>query len=325
MLSNAPRHFVVLVAFVVSAAAFSGGCAHRPAAPPVVKIQKPPEPWFTARSFCTLPFGDAELPQTSGQLSRSITDSWRKALTLADPAKLVTIVGGRYPAIDAMRIDLTGSSYTPSGKPSASASTTPPEPRAGAPAFFVSQFALVAEPMLSRKGALNLQVVASDVRFELQKTKQGHPYLMMADVGSGALHFDASTADLERIMLAMAKEMSAGKPITIRSVDLNFTSRGDRSLDADLHVSTLVGFIPAGLRFTCRVDVDDAMNAKISDLQVEGDELLGPLMTQFIRPSLAKYDGKTKPLIGFPNQRVKLKDVRIVAGERVTLDAVFGR
>ena len=40
---------------------------------------------------------------------------------------------------------------------------------------------------------------------------------------------------------------------------------------------------------------------------------------------LAKYDGKKRPLVGFPNQKLKLKDVRITAGERMTLDAVFGK
>ncbi len=92
-----------------------------------------------------------------------------------------------------------------------------------------------------------------------------------------------------------------------------------------MHVSTLVGFVPAGMRFTARVDIDDQMNATLYNVAVEGDEALGPLIVHLIRPALAKYDGKTKPLMSFPNPEVKLKDVRVTAGERITLDAVFGR
>ena len=125
-------------------------------------------------------------------------------------------------------------------------------------------------------------------------------------------------------MLAMAQESAGKKGITVRKVELSLRSVTHRSIDAELYVHTLVGFLPAGMKFTARVDVDEQMNAKISNLTVDGDDLLGPLVTGLIRPAIKKFDGKTKPLIAFPGE-LKLKDVQIRAGQRVTLDAVFGR
>jgi hypothetical protein len=313
-------HLVVLLigVFVV---AMSGGCAHKAPPKPVAVVKKPVEPWFSARTFCTVPIAEAQLPQTSGELSSSIYTTWRKSVKLSESTPLVTIVGGRYPAVDAMQVNLTGGSVIPGGKAAANFG----DPTPGAPALSVGHFSLLAEPLISRNGQMDVQVTASDVRFEVQRTKEGRPFLVMADASQGTLHFDTSVEDMRKVVLAMAKETASKSLVTIRAIDLKFTSRGDRALDLDMHVSTLFGFVPAGLRFTCRVDVDDEMNATISNLEVEGDEIFGPLITTFIRPSLAKYDGKTRPLVGFPNKNLKLKDVRISAGDRMTLDAIFGK
>jgi hypothetical protein len=314
------RLVVLLIAgFAVAVA--SGGCAHRAPPKPVVVVKKPVEPWFSARTFCTVPISDAQLPPTSGELAGSINTIWRKSVKLTESVPLVTMVGGRYPAVDAMQINLSGGVVIPGGKSAANFG----DPQPGAPALSVGQFSLLAEPLSSRNGKMNVLVTATDVRFELQRTKEGRPFLVMMDAGEGHLHYDISVDDIKRVMLAMARETTAKTLVTVRSIDLQITSRGDRALDLDMHVSTLFGFVPAGLRFTCRVDVDDQMNATISNLEVEGDEIFGPLISTFIRPSLAKYDGKTRPLVGFPNQKLKLKDVRITTGERMTLDAVFGR
>jgi hypothetical protein len=147
---------------------------------------------------------------------------------------------------------------------------------------------------------------------------------MLVDAREGALRFDLGHDDLERLMLQAARAGAARQPLTVRSTELDLRSIGPRSLTADLHVSTLVGFIPAGLRFTARVDIDEQMNARISDLACDGDEVLGPLIVNFIRPGLAKYNGKTKPLVAFPSGNLKLSDVQVRGGERIELTARFG-
>lgn len=303
------------------------GCTQQATAEPRASLAKrpaakPPEAWFGSKSFCVLPLARPEVPATGGQLARSIVDAWRATtLKFPDPSKVVTIVGGRYPAVDSLRVDLSNSQLVETGK------RRPPiaDPKPTSQGLLVRHFALVAEPARAKGAVMNMQLTGDDVRFELQRDKENNPLLMMTDARSGTVHFDAAIADLEKTMLASAKETSGSRGIFVRSVQLKLTSRGPRSLDADLHLSTLVGFVPAGLRFTARVDVDNAMNCRIHHLDVEGDEIFGPLISLLIRPGLAKYEGKTKPLIGFPNEALRLKDVRIKAGERVTLDAVFGR
>ena len=100
---------------------------------------------------------------------------------------------------------------------------------------------------------------------------------------------------------------------------------GPRSLLFDLHLSTIVGFIPAGMRFTARMDIDDRMNGTISNLDCQGDEALGPLIVGLIRPTLNRYNNTTRPLISFPSGHIHLTDVQFQAGEHVEMTAKFSR
>lgn len=314
----------VVLLNVVVVAMIGGCCAKKPAAPPPPQVVKPKpvDAWIKADSFCILPLSEAAVPPTGGELSASIVAAWIKALTFPDAAKVVTLVGGRYPAVDVMRVDLSHAVAIPKVKrPSLG------ELQSAKQSLWVSDFALVAEPLKSKESAsqANLQVTASQVRFDVQKAKDGTPLLLMSEASAGTLHFDADIAEMEKSMLTAARERGAKSLVTVRNLSLDFKSFGPRSIDVAMHVSTLVGFVPAGMKFTARVDIDDQMNATLYNLAVEGDEALGPLIVHFIRPALAKYDGKTKPLMSFPNPEVKLKDVRVTAGERITLDAVFGR
>ena len=329
--------------------ALAAGCrAHQPAPPPVAKLPatadlapapkpvrakavraakpappaKPVDAWIKADPFCVLPLARPEVPSTGGQLVDSMLAAWKKALTFKDPSRVITLVGGRYPSVDSMRVDLSHASAIPNVKREKVGDRRP-----GTQSLAVRDFAIVAEPLVSQKtkSQADMQVTGTDVRFDLQKDKAGQPLLLLADAKSGTLHFDIAVADLERAMLAGAKERGGPGLLTIRSVDIDLRTVGPRSIDVSLRAGTLVGFVPAGLRFTARVDVDDQMNARISNLTADGDEVLGPLLVQFIRPGLSKYDGKTKPLMSFPNPQLKLKDVQIRGGDRITLDAVFGR
>ena len=97
-----------------------------------------------------------------------------------------------------------------------------------------------------------------------------------------------------------------------------------RALSVSLYVSTKVALIPAGMLFKAHVVVDDSMNARISGLTCEGDEALGPLIVQFLRPALARYNGRTRPLVSFPAKDMQLHDVAVTVDDRLHLTAAFG-
>lgn len=304
------------------AVGLSLGCAHAqkpPPPPPKPVVKQSDKAWMNARSLCVLPLDRAQVPPTREGLVASMLAGWRDVFSFPDPARVVAVRGGMYPNVDELTVDLTGAVVNARHK------------KAGVGAFVpttqslrAERFSLVAEPMVQGDARANFRVTGSGVRFDLQRNKAGQPILLLADAREGSLHFDASVRDLERLMLHGAKEAGAKRAVFVRSVKLDLRSTGERTVEADLHLRTLVGFIPAGLRFRARVDVDERMNARISNLTCDGDEVLGPLIVQFIRPGLKKHNDQTRPLLAFPSGKLKLRDVRLHAGERVTLDATFG-
>ena len=77
------------------------------------------------------------------------------------------------------------------------------------------------------------------------------------------------------------------------------------------------------MSFSAHVKVDDAMDAQLSNLKCDGDQVLGPIIVGLLRPFLAKYEGKTRPLIGFPTPNIRLRDVSVTADNSVHLNTTF--
>ena len=284
------------------------------------RLREPDRAWISAKGFCCFPLATDDLPRTGGQLADSMNGGWKDVFTTFDPDRTVDFEGGRYPAVDQMRVDLSHAVVNPNHKLARIGEYT-----ASTKSLAVEHFEMVAEPMVNHKSRINLEVTGTQVRLDLQHDKDGKPMLMLADAREGSVHFDVSHDDLQKLVLAMARNQSSSHAVTIRATHLDLQSIGPRSLLFDLHLSTIVGFIPAGMRFTARVDIDDQMNAKISNLDCQGDEALGPLIAGFIRPTINKYNNTTRPLISFPSGRLHLDDVQIQAGEHVEMTAKFSR
>jgi hypothetical protein len=130
---------------------------------------------------------------------------------------------------------------------------------------------------------------------------------------------------MERMLVHDLTEAGKKYGVTVSKAKLNLTAVNNRSIDVDLHLSTHVALIPAGMHFQAHVDIDDEMYAKLSHLKCEGDEALGPLISGLIRPGLAKYEGKSRLVFSFPTGQLKLTDVKIQGGDDVKVSATFGR
>jgi len=310
----------VLVTFTSLLITCAAARAHSTGGAIAGRPREPDRAWISAKGFCCFPLANDDLPRTGRQLADSMTGGWKDVFTSLDPSRAVDIEGGRYPAVDEMRVDLSRAVVNPNHKLARIGDFT-----ASTKSLAVEHFEMLADPMVNHRSKVNLEVTGTDVRLDLQHDKDGKPMLMLADAKEGSVHFDVTHDDLQRLALAMAREQSSSHGISVRSVELDLQSVGPRSLLADLHLSTIVAFIPAGMRFTARVDIDDHMNAKISKLDCQGDEALGPLIVGLIRPAINKYNNTTRPLISFPSGRLHLNDVRIQAGEHIEMTAKFSR
>ncbi len=277
-----------------------------------------PKAWFDARNVCIFPLAAGALPRSRDELDKSLMGGWDKAMRVPDASKVVQIHGEAYPALESIRIDLSDSTL-PTGKSEKVKPNNKPQTQLG-----VARFDLVGEPLLCDHAKLNLSISAADAHLELERDRGGKPILLLSEAKNANLAFDATRADLERILVSDLRAAASPYGVEIVSASLYLVAENDRSVSVDLHVSTKFALIPAGMRFKAHVDIDDAMNAKLTGLTCEGDEVLGPLIVGLLRPGLAKYDGKSRPLISFPSGKMHLRDVKIHVDDSVHLNAAFG-
>ena len=211
-----------------------------------------------------------------------------------DPDKAVFIDGGSYPSINTLRIDFSDALLRPTPKKEKLDLNNRIEKN-----LDVQHLEVKGEPMLLRTARLNMRLVADGAQLDMERDRRGRPVMMLAEAKSGSLNFDVSRTDAEAIMLQNAREMAANSGVTIEKLHLTIVPETPRSLQVSLYVSTKVALIPAGMLFRAHVIVDDSMNARISGLSCDGDEALGPLIVHFLRPALARYNGRTRPLSVF--------------------------
>ncbi len=284
------------------------------------RVRKP-RAWFDAKGFCVFPLADGPLPKSRQELNDSLNGGWHKALEhLADDDSVVFSDGEHFPYLSSLKMQLS------SGRMDVTKDNKGSKPNGRVQGQIdVKDFELDGSPLLCDRAKLNLHLTANRARLDVERNERGEPVLMLADAKNARLDFQATRADLERIALVSARAAAKKYGVSVEKID--FKLEGDslsHSLFLDMHISTKVGFIPAGMRFQAHVEIDDQMNAKLTNLKCDGDEALGPLIVGIIRPGLEKYEGRSKPIFSFPTGQLKLRDIRITSGEELKLAATFG-
>jgi hypothetical protein len=282
-----------------------------------------PRAWFDAKGAFVFPLGKGPLPQTREQLAAALKQGWSSSLRFPEGGDIVQATGGRYPAIGSLHIKLDGGISNPDPDDSAD----PPLKPSGKVESRISirDFSLTADPLVSEKAKMSVFISATDARMEMEHDDQNRPMIMLSDAREASFRFEASNADLERMIVLDLNEAGKKYGVKVKKAQLKVTATNDRSLDVDLHLSTLVALIPAGMRFQAHVDIDDDMFAKLSHLKCDGDEALGFLIVGLIRPGLAKYEGKSRAVFSFPTGELELRDVKIQGGDEVKISAKFAR
>ena len=240
-----------------------------------------------------------------------------------EDGQLIETDGGRYPAIGTMRVHLAGGIMPTKHDEQKDAPLKPTGKVEGRVA--VRDFDLDAEPLICDKAKISMHVAATDARMDMEHDEKGRPLLMMGDARTATFSFEATNEDMERLLKIDLSEAGQKYGVSVSKVKFKLTAVNSRSIDIDLHISTKVALIPAGMHFSAHVDIDGEMYAKLSNLKCEGDEALGPLIVGLIRPGLAKYEGKRRLMFSFPTGDLKLRDVQIQGGDDVKLTANFSR
>ena len=284
------------------------------------KQQLTGKPALELRKAVSFALASKSLPASREDLVAAIVNGMRGHVKLPDRDDIVTADGDHYPALQRLKVDLTDAGVDTGKKPAKLKSDEKPQPGLRA-----EQFQFCAQPLNVDGGHISMDVRARQVRLGVQHDKNGGPVLVLDDARDGQVDCQTTTGDLSTIFRASANER--GKPfgLSVQKAKLALESSNDRDLSADLRLASRLLLVPITLHFKAHVAVDRDGNASLSGLSCDGDDVAGTLITQFIRPSLAQYNGRTMPLVAFPSDRIRLRDVTVhVDGENVRVAATFG-
>jgi hypothetical protein len=277
--------------------------------------------WFSAKGLMAFPLAKGEYPRTTEELVESMTRGWdRTPVALAPGRQTITAVGTP-PVVRSLTVDLSDASINPKVK-SAAVSRKAPTERT----MTVKQLAVRARSVhVADDATLNMMMTADDARLDLKHDKAGDPLLTLTEMRTGTFEFSTKITDIEAILLAAAKADAGKVGLNVQSVDLDLVAEDDRTIKGALKVRTKFAFIGAGLMFTARVQIDDDMNAKLTDLKCWGDDVLGPVIIGIMRPALDKHNNREKLILSFPDPSMRLRDVRVTVDDAIHVKAEVGK
>jgi hypothetical protein len=285
------------------------------------KLPEEPKAWINGKGMCVFPFAANRLPDTADDFSAAMARGYRLALKLPNESPVVVATGGTYPIVDSLEIDVCDSVVLYPDK----GARKPSSKYLAIHGLDAARFSLLGHRMAIEDATISLNMTATDARFLFTRDEKNKPLLVLGGAKEGRLSVEVACDDAERLLLTAARKGARTYGMSVSRVRLKMTTEGQRTVRVDLRIFARVGFVPAGLHFSARLDMNDRLDGTLTELSCTGDDILGPLVSGLIRPFLARYNGKTRPLMNFPASDLRLHDLHIDADQTVRITADFGR
>lgn len=253
------------------------------------------------------------------ELVAAIGEALGRMLSLETAEGVVTAAGGAYPSINRLMINLDNAVVLASAPP-------PKLEPAGRrePGVAVEHFEFSGRPIHFEQSKAELELKASDVKFDFARDRTGGALMVLAGARDGLARVTMGKEDIASLARAAAEAAAKPHGIKIEGLDLALTSESARSITADVRVKARKMMISGVVRLAGRVDVDGDLNATISKLEADGEGMIGALASGLLTARLKPYEGRTFPLMAFSLGDITLRDVTVDVKDSVHVTAKFG-
>jgi hypothetical protein len=262
------------------------------------------------------PLKTKTFPENPAELAARLNESLRGVFQLQrDPAVVQEVA---YPHLSSLTVYLDGAQMKGPPPPIPSVSGTT------GPALTVDAFSASGSGLSVGPALLDFALEATGVTLNRANDAEGNIVLLLQKAAQGRVDISTATAGLEALIAEVATAEAGKHGVKIEDLQLSLRSDGPRSLAAEVSLRGRKLFLSAGLRITGRVDLDDALNARVSGLDCAGEGAFGGMACGVLKPHLEKVNGREFPLMSLPMGEVRLRDIRVAAGDKLTVNAEFG-
>ncbi len=260
-----------------------------------------------------IPLATPSLPTSPSLLEDAVRAGFaRYSIT----ARSVQAQGQTTSALDNLRIDLSGAEVTRNlrvEKPGV----------AGAETITASRLAIDAKPLLLEGAALEFHLEADAVVFALSEAGAGQQVLSPIRAENGRLSVEATRPALEELLRKAATEVASKHGVEIREVHLKLVSTGSRTLTFEAEVIAKVFIMKAPVTLRGHAEINDALDLRLSELTVGGNNMAANIANSFARPHLERLQSQPISLAVLSMGEIKLHDVEIAGGDSLRIGARF--
>ena len=262
------------------------------------------------------PLNTPTFPVSAAELADRLNESLRQVFALTqDP---VVVQDKSYPHLNSVIVSLDGARLPERPPPKPSAAGT------AKPGLTIDSFRVSASPFFVGAASVDFQLTANRVGLQEAKARDGNVLMLLQNAAEGRVEISVALSDLEALIAEVAKAEAGKHGVNIDSVQLSLRSRSPRSLAAEVRLRAKKLFVSASLRITGQLELDEQLNATISGLDCTGEGAIASVACGVLKPHLQKLDGRQFSLLSLPLGDVRLRDVRIAVGEKLSVKAEFG-
>lgn len=265
-----------------------------------------------------MPLSGKKFPRSAEELESAINGALADVFEVPS-AGGATVSGGKYPAVKTIKIDLDD----------ARVSIVKPPPRLVGTGKrdrgpTVQKLDLSAQPVRYVHARLNLKLNAADVQFDFDRDKRGRPLLVLTGARAGTVDARITKRDLRGLLLDIAAVAGQEQGVTIQELDMALEPVGKRAVAADVRVKARKLVFSGVVRVTCRLDIDDELNATLSELNCTGEGVIGAAAAGVMQKKVSAFEGRTIPLMAFSLGDLSLRDLRFDVRRDLHVSASFG-
>ena len=143
---------------------------------------------------------------------------------------------------------------------------------------------VTANPFHCLDAPVQLKMAASGIEFKSQELNGVKSFSI--DLREGRIALEIDRADLEELVLKLAREALRPEGIDVRKVKLGLESLSRRDLRIRARLTAQKGFVTATLEISGVFVVNDSLQGRLEDFEIRGEGVIASLVARYLRPQL---------------------------------------
>ena len=260
-----------------------------------------------------LPIAGETFPATADELIVALQHGFESRVVTP---RAIHAEGGEFPELGKLSIDLTDAQFSRETQLGSDSG-----PNCGS--LMVGRFVMFGAPLYFEETPVEARLEGYTVQLSIT----GEPptgSLLLETAAMGAVSVKVTIQALEGLLQTVAGEAAAKQGIEVKKTKLTLKQEGPRAVSFRAAVTAKVFVMNADLALTGRLEIDDAFNARLSSLALDGDAMVTGLAGNFLRPRLQQLESRVFPLFAFLPAGLNLRDITVSVAPALHVQAHFG-